>query len=96
MSLHLAIYQIQRPTWWFENDPPEVKYQRHGKVSGTVKKNTMFAHIQSARLADCASLVKTTGYTTQSIRYVTAKLIEDDLIRRIDCSGNRVFWEVVK
>lgn len=95
MSLHLALDQIQRPTWWFENEPPEVKYQRHGKSSGTVKKNTVFAHIRSARRADCNALVKTTGYTVQSIRYVTAKLIEDGLIRRIDCSGNRVFWEVV-
>jgi hypothetical protein len=32
MSLQLALDQIQRQTWWFENEPPEVKYQRHGKA----------------------------------------------------------------
>ena len=96
MSLQLALDQIQRPTWWFENEPPEVKYQRHGKVSGTVKQNTILAHIKSARRMDCNALIKTTGYTAQSIRYHTAVMIDDGQIRRIDCSNNRVFWEAVK
>lgn len=96
MSRQLAIDQIQRPTWWHDKEPPEVKYQHHGKVSGQVKQNTILAHIKSARCMDCNALIKTTGYTAQSIRYHTAVMIDDGLIRRIDCSNNRVFWEAVK
>ncbi len=32
----------------------------------------------------------------QSIRYVTGKLSEDGLIRRVPRSDNRVLWEAVK
>ncbi len=50
----------------------------------------------NGRRSDAALLVKLTGYTIQSIRYVTGKLIEDGLIRRVPRSDNRVLWEAVK
>ena len=95
MSLRLYIEQIQRPTWWHdgENDYP---YQRHGKVSCIVKQEAVLAALRSTRRADAKALVLATGFTTQSIRYVTAQLIKQGQIRRIDASGNRVFWEAVK
>ena len=97
MTLKLALEQIQRPSWWSENDPPEYKYMRHGKASGPVKKSNVLAHIRAnGRRSDAALLVKLTGYTIQSIRYVTGKLIEDGLIRRVPRSDNRVLWEAVK
>jgi len=97
MSLHLALEQIQRPSWWSENEPPEYKYMRHGKASGPAKKKAnVLAHIRAnGRRSDAALLVKLTGYTIQSIRYVTGKLIEDGLIRRVPRSDNRVLWEAV-
>ena len=94
MTLQVALEQIQRPSWWSENDPPEYKYMRHGKVSGQVKKNTILDHIRSMRRANAESLVKTTGYTIQSIRYHTGVLIEEGAIRRVNRSDNLVFWEI--
>ena len=57
----------------------------------------VLAHIRAnGRRSDAALLCKLTGYTIQSIRYVTGKLIEDGLIRRVPRSDTRVLWEAVK
>lgn len=94
MTLQLAIEQIQRPSWWSANDPQKDEYERFGKAAGQVKKNTILAHIRSMRRANAESLVKTTGYTVQSIRYHTGVLIEEGAIQRVNRSDNLVFWEV--
>ena len=47
MSLQLALDQIQRPTWWFEeSNRAEYKNQWSGSDSGRVKKETVLAHIR--------------------------------------------------
>jgi DNA-binding MarR family transcriptional regulator len=97
MSLQLALDQIQRPTWWHEeSNREEYKNQWSGSDSGKIKKEMVLSHIRHAGRADCGQIRRATGYTAQSIRYVTAKLIEDGLIRKIDVSSNRVFWEVLE
>lgn len=97
MSLQLALDQIQRPTWWWEeSNREEYKNQWSGSDSGRVKKETVLAHIRQAGRADCGQIRRATGYTTQSIRCVTAKLIENGMIRKVDVSSNRVFWEVLE
>ena len=95
MSLRLAIEQIQKPTWWFEDSDSEFT-DKWKHESGKVKKDVVLKHIRQAGRADCAQIRRATGYTTQSIRYVTAKLIEDGKIRKVGVSSNRVFWEVLK
>ena len=97
MSLQLAIDQIQKPTWWFEEaNRVAYKNQWTQSDSGKIKKETVLAHIRQSGRADCGQIRRATGYTTQSIRYVTTKLIEDGMIRKVDVSSNRVFWEVLK
>ena len=97
MTLQHALDQIQRPSWWSDDTAQRgYKNQWTGSASGTEKKAAVLAHIRHAGRADCAQIRRATGYTTQSIRYVTAKLIEDGLIRKVDVSSNRVFWEVLK
>ena len=67
---------------------------RQVEAAGQVKKNTILAHIRSMRRANAESLVKTTGYTVQSIRYHTGVLIEEGAIQRVNRSDNLVFWEI--
>jgi integrase len=80
MTLQLALDQIQRPTWWFEEaDRAEYKNQWTQSDSGKIKKQTVLAHIRQAGRADCGQIRRATGYTTQSIRYVTGARISDVL-----------------
>ena len=94
MSLQLALEQIQKPTWWFEDSDREFT-DKWKHESGKVKKDVVLNHIRLSGRADCGQIRRSTGYTTQSIRYVTSRLIEDGKIRKVDVSSNRVIWEVL-
>ena len=72
MILRIALEQIQKPTWWFEDSDREFT-DKWKHESGKVKKDVVLKHIRQAGRADCAQIRRATGYTTQSIRYVTVK-----------------------
>jgi len=80
MSLTLALDQIQRPTWWtLESRQPratppllEEKYQQ-----------VMNCLLGATKPVNCAYIEDYTGYTTQSIRHLTKRLIEEGKVKKL-------------
>jgi hypothetical protein len=55
MTLQLALDQIQRPTWWFEEaDRVAYKNQWTQSDSGKIKKETVLAHIRQPAVPTAA------------------------------------------
>lgn len=93
MSLAIAIDQITRPSWMAERmpDAPEQRWfngpQKQARVLEIMRKH--------GKRVNCEFLSRETGYTKQSIRYVTAELIAQEKIKRTAHRNNRVWWVLV-
>jgi hypothetical protein len=93
MSLQIALDQVTRPSWWQEREPESPASRWH---NGPEKQARVLLEIREHRKRiNCAMLVEITGYTAQSIRYITAKLIAEGKIRRTDPRSASVWWVVV-
>lgn len=80
MSLAIAIDQITRPTWWVVDPPPK----RASTATVQEKYDQVMLCLNAARgPVNCACIEDYTGYTTQSCRHLTAKLIEQGRVRKI-------------
>jgi len=90
MSLTLAIDQITRPSWWVERmpEPPETRL-----INGPIKQARVLEIMaRHGKRVNCEFLSRETGYTKQSIRYVTGELIAQGKIKRTAHRNNRVWW----
>lgn len=81
MSLSIAIDQIQRPTWWAIEQPS--KRTSPATVQEKYEKVMECLNATGGQAVNCAHIEDYTGYTTQSCRHITARLIEMGKVQKI-------------
>lgn len=80
MSLAVAIEQILRPTWLVSDQParratPATMQEKYDQVMNCL--------LSAKQPVNCAHIEDYTGYTTQSVRHLTGKLIDMGKVRKI-------------
>lgn len=100
MSLHLALDQIQRPSFFGQIYAAEERanntFAHRAKIGGEKHLEVIAALKSSKKPVTSDWLSEYTGYTVQSVRHSMLKLCESGDARKIVTPEGRVVWELIK
>lgn len=93
MSFTVALEQIGKRSWWWDEDATGA--QRRRLKADESRRKVLQAIRNAGKPVNCQFVVNATGLTNESVRHHTETLVTDGRIERVQASSNRVLWRAI-